>query len=146
MKKITLLLFTVATLFSFTQCTSYSSKGLCSNDETRAKVITELIDNEAYLKELMIALESKHSEAIVSTSCEMMRKDHLMGSNMMDSMMDLCMSDTNMCRMIMGKTMDLCEIDTSKSRMMMSSMKEHPKAMHSMKDMGMYDMDFSKKK
>ena len=54
-----------------------------------------------------------------------------------------------MCKMMMGKTMDMCDMDKSKCSMMMGSMKEHPKSMQSMKDMGMCNMkgmDMSKMK
>ena len=139
MKKITTILFAVATIFSFTQCSNNSGNEI-SNADTRAKVITELMDNDAYMKEVMLAMKAKHGDAIVSTSCDMMKGDKAMGTKMMGNMMDMCMADTGMCKMMMGKTMDMCDMDKSKCSMMMGSMKEHPKSMQSMKDMGICDM------
>ena len=139
MKKITILLFAVATMFSFTQCSNNSSTEI-SNADNRAKVITELMDNDVYMQEVMLAMKAKHGEAITSTSCDMMKEDNAMGTKMMGNMMDMCMADTAMCKMMMGKTMDMCDMDESKCSMMMGSMREHPKSMQSMKDMGMCGM------
>ena len=149
MKQIVTVLFAVAVMFSFTQCTNSSVDKLCSNADTRAKVITELMDNDAYMKEVMVAMKAKHGDAIASTSFDMMKEDKSMGIKMMDNMMDMCMADTAMCKMMMGKTMDMCDVDKSKCSMMMATLKEHPKSMQSMKDMGMCDMkgmDMSKMK
>jgi anaerobic selenocysteine-containing dehydrogenase len=140
MKKTITIVFALATMFSFAQCTNSSADKLCSNADTRAKVITELMDNDAYMKEIMIAMKVKHGAAIASTSCDMMKDDKAMGTKMMGSMMDMCMADTAMCKMMMGKTMEMCDMDKSKCIMMMGSMKQHPKSMQSMKDMGMCDM------
>ncbi|PQJ12331.1 hypothetical protein CJD36_000820 [Flavipsychrobacter stenotrophus] len=149
MKKITTFLLAVAMMFSFTQCTNSSADKLCSNADTRAKVISELMNNDAYMKEVMVAMKTKHCDAIASTSCDMMKEDKAMQTKMMGSMMDMCMADTGMCKMMMGKTMDMCDMDKSKCSMMIGSMKEHPKGTQSMKDMGMCDMkgmDMSKMK
>jgi hypothetical protein len=149
MKKITTILFAVATMFSFAQCTNSSADNLCSNADTRAKVISELMNNDAYMKEVMVAMKEKHGDAIASTSCDMMKENNAMGTKMMGSMMDMCQTDTAMCKMVMGKTMDMCDMDKSKCGMMMGTMKDHPKGMQSMRDMGMCDMkgmDMSKMK
>ena len=149
MKKLTTILFSVATVLSFTQCTNPSADKLCSNADTRAKVITELMDNDAYMEEVMVAMKTKHGDAIVSTSCDMMKGDKATGIQMMNSMMSMCKDDSSMCKMMMGKTMDMCDSDKGKCTMMMGSMKEHPKGMKDMKDMGMCDMkgmDMSKMK
>lgn len=140
MKKITTIIITVAAMFLFTQCTNSSADKVCSNADTRAKVITELMDNDDYMKEVMVAMKAKHGDAIASTSMDMMKEDNAMGSKMMGNMMDMCKTDTAMCKMMMGKTMDMCDMDKSKCKMMMGAMKEHPKGMQSMKDMGMCDM------
>ena len=149
MKKITTTLFAVATIFSFTQCSNSSADKLCSNADTRAKVITELMDNDVYMKEVMVAMKARHGGAIASTSCDMMKEDKAMGTKMMGNMMDMCKEDTAMCKMMMGKTMDMCDMDKSKCSMMMSTMKEHPKGTQAIKDMGLCDMkemDMSKMK
>ena len=139
MKKIITIVFAVATIFSFTQCSNNSGNNI-SNADNRAKVITELMDNDAYMQEVMTAMKAKHGDAIASTSCDMMKEDKAMGTKMMGNMMDMCMADAGMCKMMMGKTMDMCDMDKEKCKMMMTSMQEHPKGMKDMKDMGMCDM------
>lgn len=138
-KKIITIVFAFATIFSFTQC-SNNLGGEISNADQRAKVISELMDNPTYMQEVMTAMKTKHGEAIVSTSCDMMKEDKVTCTKMMGSMMDMCKSDTGMCKMMMGKTMEMCDMDIEKCKMMMTSMHEHPKGMKDMKDMGMCDM------
>jgi hypothetical protein len=139
MKKIITIVFAVATIFSFTQCSNNSSNEI-TNADNRAKVISELMDNPAYMQEVMTAMKTKHGEALVSTSCDMMKDDKETCTKMMGNMMDMCKSDTGMCKMMMGKTMDMCDMDKEKCKMMMTSMQEHPKGMNDMKEMGMCDM------
>lgn len=139
MKKIVTIILVVATIFSFTQCSNNSSNQI-SNADHRAKVISELMDNDAYMKEVMTAMKTKHGEAIVSTSCDMMKGDKATGMQVMNSMMSMCKDDSSMCKMMMGKTMEMCDMDKEKCKMMMTSMQEHPKGMKDMKDMGMCDM------
>ncbi len=139
MKKIITIVFAVTAIFSFTQCSNNSGNEL-SNADNRAKVISQLMDNDAYRKEVIAVMKAKHGDEIASTSCDMMKEDKAMGTKMMGNMMDMCMNDTSMCKMMMGKTMDMCDSDKGKCSMMMSSMKDHPKGMKSMKDMGMCNM------
>lgn len=140
MKKVLTIVFAFATIFSFTQCSSNSGNQISDADH-RAKVISELMDNDAYMNEVMAAMRTKHGETIASTSLHMMKEDKAMGTTMMGNMMDMCMSDTGMCKMMMGKTMEMCDMDKDKCKMMMTSMHEHPKGMLTMKDMGMCDME-----
>ena len=140
MKKTIVLLLSFAAMVSFTQCNDSSVDKLCSNADTRAKVITELMDNDVYMKEVMVAMKTKHGDAIASASCDMMKEDKAMWTKMMGNMMNMCMTDTAMCKMMMGKTMEMCDMDKSKCSMMVSSMQSHPKGVKSMKDMGMCDM------
>jgi hypothetical protein len=140
MKKIITIVFAVATIFSFTQCSNNSSNEI-TNADNRAKVISELMDNPAYMQEVMTAMKTKHGEAIVSTSCDMMKDDKETCTKMMGSMMDMCKSDTGMCKMMMGETMEMCDMDKEKCKMMMTSMHEHPKGMNNMKEMGMCDIE-----
>ena len=118
-KKILTIVFAVATIFSFTQCSNNSVNDI-SNADHRAKVISELMNNDAYMKEVMTALKTKHGAAMVSTSCDMMKEDKAMGTKMMGNMMEMCMTDTAMCKMMMGKTMEMCDMDKSKCKMMMT--------------------------
>ena len=136
MKKITTILFALAVLVSFTNCTSTSTDNLVSNADTRAKVIAELMDNDGYMNEVMVAMKVKHGNAIASTSIDMMKEDKIMRTKMMGHMMDLCRTDSNMCQMMMGRTMDMCDMDESKCNMMFGTMQEHPIIIQSMNDMG----------
>ena len=149
MKKLSILVFSISILISFTHCTSPSAEKLCSDADTRGKILSELMNNKAYMSQVMDTLRTKHTDAILTTSSDMMKSDKVMGGKMMDNMMDMCMSDTGMCKRMMGKTMEMCDMDKEKCKMMMASMQEHPKGIHSMKDMGMCDMkgtDMSKMK
>lgn len=98
--KILTIVFAVATMFSFTQCSNSASNEI-SNADHRAKVITEMIDNPTYMQEVMTAMKTKHGEALVSTSCEMMKNDKATCDKMMGSIMDMCKTDTAMCKMMM---------------------------------------------
>lgn len=142
-KKILTIVFAVATVFSLTQCGNNSGNEI-SNAEVRAKIISDLMDNENYMKEVMDAMKSKHGDAMVSNTYDMMQADKVSGSKMMGMMMDMCKSDTSMCKMMMGKTMEMCDMDKEKCKMMMTAMNEHPQGMKNMKDLGMCDMDKSK--
>jgi hypothetical protein len=104
------------------------------------------MDNPTYMNEVMTAMKSKHGEAIVSTSCEMMKDDKATCEKMMVNMMDMCKTDTAMCKMMMGKIMEMCDMGKEKCKMMMTSMNEHPKGMQSMKEMGMCNMKGMKMK
>ena len=140
MKKVTLLVLSALVMISLTQCNSQSSADICSDSSTRGKIISELMSNDAYMKEVMDSMKTKHSHEMMSSSCEMMKNDKAMGVEMMGNMMDMCKSDTSMCKMMMGKTMDMCDMDESKCTMMKGCMEEHPKGMESMKNMGMCNM------
>jgi hypothetical protein len=147
MKKLAILLLSVSVLISFTQCSTPSPDKLCSDADTRGKIISELMNNDAYMKEVMDSMKTKHGDAIVSTSCDMMKGDKAMGTKMMNNMMDMCMADTSMCSMMMGKTMDMCDADQGKCNMMMGSMQTHLNVMKSMEGMcDMKDMKMDNKK
>ncbi|MBK9734689.1 MAG: hypothetical protein IPO92_06875 [Saprospiraceae bacterium] len=76
MKKIISIVFAFATIFSFAQCSKNSGNDI-SNADRRAQVISELMDNDAYMKEVMTAMKTKHGETIVSTSSDMMKEDQV---------------------------------------------------------------------
>ncbi len=135
MKKIILFLFAVASLFILTQCNSTSTEKLCSNADTRGKIISELMKNNAYMNEVMDSMRTKHSDVIITTAFAMAKSDMQMQGIMMDKMTDMCKMDTSMCKMMPDKTMDMCDADESCCDKMMGSMKSHPKVMKSMKGM-----------
>ena len=138
MKKIIISLFSLALLFTLTQCNNPTPEKLCSNAETRGKIISELINNNTYMNEVMDSMRSKHPDVILSSLFAIAKDDKAVQTELMNNMMNMCSSDTSMCKMMMDKTMDMCNTDSSKCSMMMGSMKTHPKMMESMK--GMSDM------
>jgi hypothetical protein len=140
MKKLSIALLAVVAVISLTQCNNSTPEKICSDATSRGKIISELVNNDAYMNEVMDAMKTKHGDVIASTCCNMMKNDQAMGTKMMDNMMGMCSSDSSMCKMMMGKTMDMCDADQSKCKMMMESMTSHPKGMESMQDMGMCDM------
>ncbi len=117
----------------FTRCNNSRVDQLVSNADSRGKIISELMNNDAYTHQLMDSLHAKHGGEMLDMSSEMMKGDKQMGMKMMDNMMEMCKSDTSMFKMMMSKTMNMCETDEAKCKMMVSSMQEHPKVMKSMK-------------
>lgn len=137
MKKIKVLLFSVAALMSFTQCNNPTPNTTLQQADTRGKTISALMNNETYMKEVMDSMQTKHAGSMTMP----------MDENMMNKMMDKCKTDPTMCKMMMDKTMAMCDADSSMCKMMMSSMKEHPNLMKSMKGMDdMKGMKMDKKK
>jgi hypothetical protein len=133
MKKVKILLFAVVAMMSFTQCENAASEKSLEKADTRGKTISALMNNDAYMKEVMDSMKTKHGGG--------MAMDMPMNEDMMNKMMEKCKSDPNMCKMMMDKTMAMCDADSSMCKMMMTSMKNHPTLMKSMKDMeGMGDM------
>ena len=124
---------------TFIQCTKKSDSEI-DNSEKRTIIISQLMDNETYMNEVMVAMKVKHGDAINSTHSDMMKEDKTMGMKMMGNMMVMCKTDTTMCKMMMDKTMEMCDMDKEKCKMMLSSMQAHPKGMMDMKDMGMCNM------
>ncbi|MBK8698769.1 MAG: hypothetical protein IPN29_04220 [Saprospiraceae bacterium] len=137
------IVFAFGAIFSFVQCGNNSGNEI-NNADHRAKVISELMDNENYMKEVKDAMKSINGEAMVSNSYDLMKEDTATGTKMMGMMMDMCKSDTSMYKMMMGKTMEMCDMDKEKCKMMMAAMRQHPMGMKNIKDLGMCDMNMSK--
>jgi len=135
MKKLTILFLSVAVLLSFTKCNNSTSDKLCSNAATRGKIISELLNNDAYLNEMMDSMQTKHPDVILSNVFVIAKSDKPMQENMMDKMTDMCKMDSSMCKMMIDKTMDMCEADQSKCGMMMGSMQSRPNVMKSIQGM-----------
>ncbi len=135
MKKLTILLLSVAVLISFTQCNNSTSEKLCSNADTRGKIISAFLNNDAYLNEMMDSMQTKHPDKILSNVFVRAKSDKQMQENMMDKMTNMCKMDSSMCKMMIDKTMDMCEADQSKCSMMMGSMQSRPNVMKSMQGM-----------
>ena len=141
MKKIKILLFSIAALMFFTQCNNPAPSTTLQQADTRGKTISALMNNDAYMKEVMDSMKTKHGGTMS------MSMDMPMDENMMNKMMEKCKADPTMCKMMMDKTMAMCDADSSMCKMMMTSMKEHPNMMKSMKGMeDMKGMKMDKKK
>lgn len=139
MKNLSILILSVTTVLMLTQCNNSSADKLCGNADSRGKVISELMNNDEYMMEVMDSMNTRHGDAMVTASCDMMKGEKA-GMQMMNSMMSMCKDDSTMCKKMMGKTMDMCDSDDEKCKMMMATMNEHPKSMQSMMDMGMCNM------
>lgn len=142
MKKGTILLLCIVSLFLFTRCEKATPDKMLENTETRGKIISTLLNDPKYSGEFMDSMMKSHHtiEKMKDNQpmMDMMLSDPKNGTTMMDKMMGMCSIDPSMCQTMMDKTMDMCEGDTSKCKMMMSAMEAHPKVMESMK--GMSDM------
>ena len=137
MKKLITLFPAFLAVFLFTQCDKASTDNLTSNADTRGKIISELMNNDAYMAEVMDSMKVKHD---MSGGIDSPKDNMAMDMDMMGKMMEKCKTDTAMCKMMMDKTMDMCDMDSAKCKMMMKSMMSHPKSMKSMQDMGMCNM------
>lgn len=137
MKNLAIGLLSVAALISFTQCNTAPELG---NAATRGKAISTLMNNEAYMKQVMDSMQVKHGAG-------MGKHDMAMNPEMMDKMMEMCKTDSAMCKSMMSKTMEMCDADQSKCKMMMDAMHPHPNVMKAMEGMcDMKGMKMDKKK
>lgn len=144
MKKIMILTLSISAMVSFTQCSKPSADKLCSDADTRGKIITELVNNNDYRIELMDSIMGNMDAMQMMAGNQQMMHSMMSGGRMemmMDHMMGMTNTDSMMFKMMLHKTMNMCDQDESKYKMMMGAMKEHPKGMESMKNMGMHDMD-----
>ena len=135
----------VLVIISITQCTNAKS----DNTGNHSKAISEMINNDAYMNEVMDSMRTKHPDAIQSSYIFLMKDSKQMQGSMMNNMMNMSKMDTAMCKQMMDKTMEMCDMDKSKCTMMMGAMQNHPMGTKTMKDMGMCDMksmDMSKMK
>jgi len=137
MKNLAILFLYIAALISFTQC-SNSPNELCTNAASRGKVISSLMNNEAYMTEVMDSMRTKHPEVILSTVFVLAKSNEQIHEKMMDGMADMCKSNPSTFNTMMGKAMDMCDADSSKRNMMMGAMHSRPNVMKSME--GMCDM------
>lgn len=136
MKKIAILLMSVAVIILLTQCSSPASE----NKSNHSTAISEMMNNEAYMNEVMDSMRTKHPDVIQSSFVFLMKDNKQIQGSMMDNMMDMSKMDTAICKKMMGKTMEICDMDKSKCSMMMGAMQDHPKGTKTMKDMGMCNM------
>lgn len=76
MKKITLPLFSFLMLAMLTQCKNTSPDTLITNVDSRAKTISILLNNDAYMNQVMDSMRAKHPDAILSTIFIMAENDN----------------------------------------------------------------------
>ena len=139
MKNLSIFLLSLAALISFTQCNESAANEVANAGE-RGKIISALMNNEAYMKQVMDSMQVKHGAG-------MGKHDMAMNPETMSKCMDMCKTDSSMCKTMMSKCMDMCEADQSKCDMMMRSMHGHPNVMKSMEGMcNMKGMKMDKKK
>ena len=115
-----------------TQCNNPTPEKLCGNADTRGKIISALMNNDAYTHEVMDTMRAKHPDVILSTIFVIAKNDKSVQESMMNNMMDMCSSDSFMCKMMMSKTMDMCDTDQGKCIMMSGMMMNHKHAMKCM--------------
>jgi len=120
MKNLNILLLSAATLILFSQCNNPNTDEILKNSETRGNVISTLMNDDNYSKELMDSMMAKKHKGHMMMNH--MMSDTSMSTMMMDKMMDKCKSDSSMCKKMMGKTMDMCKGNESKCNMMSEMM------------------------
>lgn len=136
MKKISILLLSFTALIFLPQCHDMTSE----NHTTEAGVhhgkdISAMMNNEAYMNEVMDSMRTRHPDVILSTLFVITKDNKEMQGNMLDKMTDMCNMDSSMCKMMMGKTMAMADADQTKCNMMMDSMKSRPNVMKAMQGM-----------
>ena len=112
MKKSKLILFFFLTLATLTQCKNNSGDTLGSDTDTRAKTISALINNDAYMNQVMDSMRTKHPDVILSDIFIIAKSDRQMQEKMMDKMADMCKADTALTKMMVSNTMKM--LDDSK--------------------------------
>ena len=126
MKQITLSAITFAMLFLLTQCNNPVPEKLCSNADTRGKIISVLMNDNDYINQVMDSMRTKHPNVILSTLFIMVKDDRQMQDALMDNMSGMCKMDSSTCKMMIGKTMDMCDMDQSSCNIMISEMQSRP--------------------
>ena len=118
-KTATLLLSAIGILF-FTHCTNPDAENINTSPESRAKIISTMLNDDAFRAQLMDSIHANKHKMMKGEHGIMgrMMSDSSMHNMMMDKMMERCKSDTAMCRKMMGKTIDMCNVDSAKCAMM----------------------------
>lgn len=109
MKKITVITFSFLMLFALTKCNNTSPDTLSSNADTRAKTISALINNEAYMIQVMDSMQTKHPDLFLSNIFIMAKSNSHMQEEMIDKITDSCKGDTTLTKMMVGKTMNMLD-------------------------------------
>lgn len=109
MKKCILVLCVFAILLTLTQCNNASPDKITSDADSRAKTISVLMNNDAYMNQVMDSMQTKHPDAILSAVFIMANSDNKVQEKMMTKMMEMCKMDTSMTKMMVGKTMKMLD-------------------------------------
>jgi hypothetical protein len=116
-----------------------SPESVLQNADSRAKVISAIMNNQDYKKQVMDSMMASHKtgggENHRKHMMKMMSADTSMQSMMLQNMKHMCSSDSGFCKKMMSNMMVLCNEDSTKCSMMMGCMKGHPKVMKSMNNM-----------
>lgn len=134
MKKTSSFFIAFAALILLSQCDSAAPLDLSSNS-SRAKIITELMDNDSYRSEVMYSMQTKHPEAMLTNVLMTAKNNDQIRSDLMDKMMEMGKEDSSVFKMMMNKSMAMCNEDKAMCKMMMESMQENPNVMKNMQDM-----------
>ena len=126
MKKLTILLLLAVVLISLTRCNNTTPENLSRNADTRGKIISEFMNSDAYMNEIMDSMRTRHPDVILSSVFVIAKDNKPMQEGMMDNMNGMCKMDSSTCKMMMGKTMDMCDMDQSSCNMMMGEMQSRP--------------------
>lgn len=136
MKNISSFFIAFAALILLSQCDTAAPQNL-SDNTSREKLITELLDNESYRKEVMYSMQTKYPDAMLSNVLMTAQNNQQIQADLMDKMMEMGKTDPSIFKMMMSKSMAMCNNDQAMCKMMMEAMKENPKVMKDMKTMGM---------
>ncbi|WP_421797905.1 hypothetical protein [Haliscomenobacter sp.] len=134
MKKTSSFFIAFAALILLSQCDTAAPLDLSSNS-SRAKIITELMDNDSYRSEVMYSMQTKHPEAMLTNVLMTAKNNDQIRSDLMDKMMEMGKEDSSVFKMMMNKSMAMCNEDQAMCKMMMESMQENPNVMKNMQDM-----------
>jgi hypothetical protein len=121
MKNTIILMLSAVSMIFFTRCTNPNAENLGESPESRAKVISTMLNDDVFRAQLMDSMHANKHKMMQGENGMMgrMMSDTSMHGMMMEKMMERCKSDTAMCRKMMGKTIDMCNEDSSACAMMM---------------------------
>lgn len=141
-----ILFASILVLMSVSKCNEYSAEKTCSDAVQRGKIISVLMNNEKYLKQVIDSMKMKHGGEIASASCALIQRDKKLANEMMNNMMNMCRKDSSMCLLMMKNTIKMCDSSRQKCGMMLHCMKESQSTMKMMQEKGMCGMEKIEKK
>ncbi len=141
-----ILFASILVLMSVSKCNEYSAEKTCNDAAQRGKIISVLMNNEKYLKEVIDSMKIKHGGEMTSASFMLMQRDKKVANEMMNNMMKMCRNDSSVCLLMMKHTIKMCDSSRSKCGMMLHCMKESQNTMKMMHEKGMCGMEKIEKK